>query len=344
MAERDSLIAAFLDRQGWAGAARSAVSDDASFRSYLRLDDGARRAILMDAPPPKEDVRPFVVVARHLAKLGLSAPEVYAEDPAAGLLLLEDLGDATFTRVLGPGPSAGDQADELYACAIDVLIHIHDRPPETAVPRALPPYDERRLLDEVALLVDWYLPAVTGMEPDDDIRQAFRAVWREPLRRVLAQPKTLVLRDFHVDNLMWLPDRDGVRRCGLLDFQDAVFGSPVYDLMSLLEDARRAVDPVLTAHMLARYLAAFPDLDRDALGAAYAILGAQRHAKVIGVFTRLSHRDGKPQYLKHIPHVWSLLEHALAHPDLGEVRAWIDRALPPERRVQPDPGRPEAAA
>ena len=149
--------------------------------------------------------------------MGLSAPEVYAEDAAAGLLLLEDLGDATYTRMLADGADA----EELYAAAIDVLIHIHDRAPEAAIPRALPPYDERKLLEEAALLVDWYLPAVIGQELDDDAREEYLELWRAPLRQVLAQPKTLVLRDYHVDNLMWLPDRDGIRRCGLLDFQDA---------------------------------------------------------------------------------------------------------------------------
>ncbi|MEK9672203.1 MAG: phosphotransferase [Rhodospirillaceae bacterium] len=341
MPKRAALIDAFLDRHGWAGAARAPLADDASFRSYIRLTDGDRRAVLMNAPPPKEDVRPFVTVARHLIKMGLSAPQIYAEDAAAGLLLLEDLGDSTYTRMLDGGRV---DAEKLYAVAVDVLIHIHDRPPETAVPAALPPYDERRLTDEASLLIDWYLPAVTGAEPDDEVRNAYRRVWCEPLRRVLAQPKTLVLRDYHVDNLIWLPDRDGIRRCGLLDFQDAVSGSPVYDLMSLLEDARLVVDPVVTAQMLARYLAAFPDLDREALGASYAILGAQRHAKVIGIFTRLSHRDGKPQYLKHIPHVWGLLEHALAHPILADVKAWVDKAIPKARRVIPPPEQPEAAA
>lgn len=344
MTDRSDLIDGFLDRHGWGNAERTPLAGDASFRGYVRLNERSRRAILMDAPPPKEDVRPFVSVAKHLLKMGLSAPEIYAEDPALGLLLLEDLGDATYTNMLASSASTGVGAEELYGRAVDVLIHIHDRPPETAVPRALPPYDERRLLDEAHLLVDWYLPAVMGAELDDETRDGYRKVWREPLRRVLSQPKTMVLRDFHVDNLMWLPDRDGVRRCGLLDFQDAVAGSPVYDLMSLLEDARRDVDQVLSAHMLARYLAAFPDLDREALGASYAILGAQRHAKVIGIFTRLSHRDDKSQYLDHIPHVWSMLERALAHPELAEVKVWIDDAIPPERRITPQPGQPEAAA
>lgn len=340
MSERDDLIDGFLERHGWGGAARVPLAADASFRGYVRLTDGGRRAVLMDAPPPKEDVRPFVTVARHLAKMGLSAPEVFAEDADAGLLLLEDLGDGTYTRMLADGADP----EPLYAAAVDVLIHIHDRAPEAAIPRALPPYDERKLMEEAGLLIDWYLPAVMGAEIDEDARAAYFDAWRPPLKQVLAQPKTLVLRDYHVDNLIWLPDRDGVARCGLLDFQDAVAGSQVYDLMSLLEDARREVDPVLTAHMLARYLAAFPDLDHDALGATYAILGAQRHAKVIGIFTRLSHRDEKPHYLHHVPHVWGLLERALAHPALADVKAWIDAAIPAENRVVPPAEQPEAAA
>ena len=340
MAERDARIAAFLTRHGWAGVARTPLAGDASFRKYFRLADGSRRAVLMDAPPPQEDVRPFVDIAKHLRKLGLSAPEVFAEDAEAGLLLLEDLGDNTYTRLLAQDA----KAEDLYAAAIDVLIHIHDLAPEVAQPRALPPYDERRLVDEALLLVDWYLPAVTGVELAEDARDEYQALWKDALRPALASPKTLVLRDYHVDNLIWLPERKGIARCGLLDFQDAVGGAPAYDLMSLLEDARRPVEPVLAAHMLARYLAAFPDLDREALGATYAILGAQRHAKVIGIFTRLSHRDGKPGYLTHIPHVWTLLERALAHPDMAALKAWIDRALPMDKRVTPPPGQPEAAA
>lgn len=332
---RDRLIDAFLARHGWAGAARTRLAGDASFRHYDRLTldgpDGPRRAVLMDAPPPKEDVRPFVVVAKHLRKMGLSAPEVLAEDPAAGLLLLEDLGDRTYTAEL----AAGADEEELYGRAVDVLIHLHGLAPEEAVPRALPPYDERRLMDEALLLVDWYLPAVTGTEPDDATRKAFRKAWREPLRHVLAQPRTLVLRDFHVDNLMWLPERPGDAACGLLDFQDAVAGPAAYDLMSLLEDARRDLGEALTGHMLVRYLAAFPDLDRETFGTTFAILGAQRHAKVIGIFTRLCHRDGKAQYLGHIPRVWRMLERSLGHPALEPVRDWLDRAIPPECRVVP---------
>ena len=201
---------------------------------------------------------------------------------------------------------------------------------------ALPLYDETRLLDEAALLVDWYVPSVLGAALPDQARDDYLARWRDILPLAVLPGPTLVLRDYHVDNLMLLPGRPGVRACGLLDFQDAVCGPATYDLVSLLEDARRDVPENLRDAMTERYLASFPEIDRAAFARSAAILAAQRNCKIIGIFTRLWRRDGKPAYLAHIPRVWRLLE-----ADIGRERAlhpiadWLDRHLPPARRRAP---------
>ena len=326
---REAEIDAFLDGTGWESARRENLPGDASFRRYARLFLPEGSAMLMDAPPKHEDVRPFARVARHLTGMGYSAPRLLAEDVEAGILLLEDLGDATYTRELARG------ADEraLYEMAVDVLIDLHRR--SDAVTGGIPPYDDARLLTEAALLTDWYMPAVMGAPVTDAVRDSYLAAWRATLPLARRIPDTLVLRDYHVDNLMVVAGRSGLEACGLLDFQDAVIGPASYDLVSLLEDARRDLAPGLADAMLARYLAAFPKLDHDAFRASYAILGAQRNAKIIGIFTRLCRRDGKPRYLVHIPRVWRLLEGDLAHPALAQVRAWFDRHLPSERRTVP---------
>jgi aminoglycoside/choline kinase family phosphotransferase len=286
----------------------------------------------MEAPPDREDVRPFLHMARHLRDLGFSAPEIFAADRTTGLVLLEDFGDDTFTRML----SAGHDETSLYQLAIDVLIHLHRLEPATAVPAWLPPYDTGRLLDEALLLCDWYMPAACR-RPTEAARVAYSAAWEEALIPAVSSPATLVLRDFHVDNLMRLSGRDGLRACGLLDFQDAVAGPAAYDVMSLLEDARRDVSPALKAEMLARYAAGIGHADWEPFHRTFAVLAAQRHAKVIGIFTRLSRRDGKDAYLAHIPRVWRLLERALAHDALAPVAGWFDRHLPAPARVVPLP-------
>ena len=331
MADRGALIDAFLKRAGWP-ATRTTLAGDASFRRYDRVTRDGSTAVLMDAPPPMENVRPFLAIDRHLRRLGFSAPEILAEDVDSGLLLLEDLGDDTFTRLLAGG------ADEraLYALGVDVLIALHRRPAAEAIPPDLPPYDDRRLQDEAALLTDWFMPAVFGRPTPAATAQEFRYLWSIALRGVRAVPETLVLRDFHVDNLIRIQGREGVAACGLLDFQDAVKGPIAYDLVSLFEDARRDIAPALVAEMRGRYLAAFPALDAGALDRAMAVLGAQRHAKVIGIFTRLCVRDGKPQYLVHIPRVWRLLEAACARePTLAPLAAWLDAHIPRAMRGAP---------
>ena len=329
MTGRTSAIAEFLDRAGWNGATRTTLAGDASFRRYDRVTIGSRIAVLMDAPPPVEDVRPFIRIAEHLASMGYSAPRILASDEDAGFLLLEDFGDSTYTKLL----AQNHDEEALYALAIDVLADLQSH--SNAVLDNLPQYDEARLLAEAALLTDWYWPAVFGRELDPASRAAYLDIWRALVPLARALPDTLVLRDFHVDNLMLLP-RDGLAACGLLDFQDAVAGPPAYDPMSLLEDARRDIDPNLVARMKARYLGHFPDLDRRVFAESWSVLAAQRHAKVIGIFTRLAKRDGKPAYLTHIPRVWRLMEAACTHSSLSPLALWLDEHIPASSRIIPE--------
>lgn len=333
MPSRDALVAEFLERAGWGDAQRRVLAGDASFRRYDRLTRDGESAVLMDAPPPIENVRPFLRIDRLLRRMGFSAPGILAERAEAGLLLLEDLGDDTYTQVL----ANGGNEEALYEVALDVLIQLHRRSADCGPGReSLEPYDDAALLAEATLLTDWYMPAVLGRETPTAMRSEYCDLWVELRRRAGGVPDRLVLRDFHVDNLMWLPERPGVAACGLLDFQDARWGPVTYDLVSLFEDARRDVPAPLTRRLLDRYLDAFPALDPAGFAASYALWGAQRSAKILGIFTRLDRRDGKPVYLQHVPRVWRWLEGDLAHPLLAPLRAWFDREVPAATRIVPE--------
>ncbi len=339
-AERDVAMGKFLAAAGWGGVAPASLAGDASFRRYYRLDDGSRRVVLMDAPPPVEDVRPYVAVAAILRGFRLSAPQIHAEDGTHGFLLIEDFGDASYTRLLAGG------ADEaaLYALAVDTLIALHRAVAASGLP-ALPPYDEARLLTEAALLVDWYAPNVLGTALPPAAREDYLARWRDILRQAMLPATTLVLRDYHADNLMLLPGRPDVEACGLLDFQDAVLGPASYDLVSLLEDARRDVPAALRVAMTERYLAAFPGLDRVLFLRSGAILAVQRNCKILGIFTRLWRRDGKPAYLPHIARIWRLIEEDVQRePVLRPIADWLDRHLPPAVRRAPSVQERETSA
>jgi len=320
---RRHAIAAFLAECGWEGHEPVPLAGDASFRRYYRVAGNSRCAVLMDAPPPQEDVVRYIAVSQLLRRLGLSAPKVFAGDRARGFLLIEDFGDDTYTRLLDRG------ADEpaLYTLAIDTLIELQ-RAVKIRGTLGLPAYDAGRFLAEAVLLVDWYAPAALGKPLAAGLRDEYLDLWRMVLPQAALPDETLVLRDYHVDNLMLLPDRSGVQSCGLLDFQDAVCGPPSYDLVSLLEDARRDVSPELRLRMTERYFGAFPTLDREVFLRSAAILAAQRNCKILGIFSRLWRRDGKPRYLVHLPRVWRLLEQDLAHPALAPIARWLDRHLP----------------
>lgn len=312
----------FLASHGWAGAHVSPLAGDASFRRYFRVADGARRAVLMDAPPPHEDPRPFITVAEWLAREGLSAPDILARDLDQGLLLIEDFGDARLRETLDAVP---EREGELYAAATDLLVHLHARDPLTG----LPPHGLDQWLGELSLFTDWYCPAL-GLEID---HAGWDAAWRELLAPVEADglPRVTVLRDYHAENIMLLPQRGGVRALGLLDFQDALIGHPAYDLVSVLEDARRDVTPAVEAAMLARYADATGA--NDAFARAYWALAAQRNTRILGVFTRLWQRDGKPGYKAFQPRMWGLLERDLAQPGLERLQDWFAANIPPAARA-----------
>lgn len=307
------------------------LSADASFRRYYRVRDAGHHWIVMDAPPEHEHPADFVRVAGCLEQLGMTVPRVLAADTGAGFLLLEDLGDRTFTRAL----AAGQDEQSLYALAVEALATLQCRWAVTSGLEPPPPYDDEELLREARLLIEWYWPGVHDMSCPAEIAENFEAAWRQVLAPVHALPAVLVLRDYHVDNLMVVAGRKGIAACGLLDFQDALLGCPAYDLVSLLRDARRDVPEALARRMFDAFLAARPELDREAFETAYWILGAQRNTKIIGIFTRLWQRDGKGGYLNHLPRLWRLLESELARPALAPVRAWFDTHLPPRLRRDP---------
>ncbi len=313
----------FLASCGWAGARIEPLAGDASFRRYFRiLHDDGRRAVLMDAPPPHEDPRPFVAVAEWLCSIGLAAPEILGRDLDQGLLLLGDLGNDRLRERLD---AEGDREAELYAIATDVLIHLHQHKPMPG----LPVHGLDQWLDELALFTDWYAPA---LDLPVDV-EGYRAAWREVLAPVAADglgPVT-VLRDYHAENVMLIEGRSGVAHFGLLDFQDALSGHPAYDLASVLEDARRDVSPQIERDMLDRYIAAAGN--GPAFEAAYWALAAQRNTRILGVFVRLWKRDGKPGYRKFQPRMWGLLERDLAYPALAPVKAWFDANVPPSARA-----------
>jgi len=315
---RDAEIAAFIAATGRAGARRVALAGDASMRRYERIHADGQSAILMDAPPGSgEDVGPFVAIARHLRAIGLSAPEILAEDRTAGLLMLEDLGDDLYARILAAGTTT---EAAIYGPAIEVLAHLQAAP----APPGLPDWGVAEMARASCLSVEWYAGAAGA--PGDPAPLG-RAVG-EALAAVAESRAVLVLRDYHAENLIWLPGRAGLARVGLLDFQNAEMGQPGYDLISLLQDARRDVAPATAEAMTARFAAA-TGREHAALARACAALGAQRALRILGVFARLWLRDGKPGYLRLIPRVWGQLQLNLADPGLADLGRVVAGMLPP---------------
>lgn len=308
----------FLAANGWGDAEILPLAGDASFRRYFRVVDGTRRAVLMDAPPPQEDPRPFMAVANWLTDHGFGAPAIYASDDDRGLVLLEDFGDNRMREAIDRDPAA---TEGLYQNAVDVLIALRGCPAGD-----WRPYDRAELHREAALLVEWYCPAL-GLDVD---LAGYTAAWDAVFDHAIFDRPVTVLRDYHVENLMLVGDP---HRLGLLDFQDALAGHPAYDLVSLLQDARRDVAPELENAMIERYCNVTGE--GEAFMRAYHVLGAQRNAKIIGIFTRLWKRDGKPRYPGLCPRVWTYLERDLAQPALAPVAAWFDANIPASLRGDP---------
>ncbi len=313
---------AFVKQNGWGGADVFPMKADASARTYARLIDGDKTCLLMDAPPESENLKAYLDVNRYLAHEGLRVPEIYAEDLAKGLALIEDFGSDTFTELL----SSGTGELELYELAADVLIHTHKLGKPQNID--LPSYDMKTLLREVNLFIEWFVPYVRGTEITEIERTDWSNAWKSVLNNISKDHSVFVYRDFHVDNAMRLGGEKGIAACGLLDFQDALVGSPAYDVVSLIEDARRVVSADTRRLVLARYFNAFPNIDRIKFLNELATLGAQRHAKVAGIFIRLSERDDKHVYLKHIPHVLRLLDRSLSQSHMAEVREIIHALVP----------------
>jgi aminoglycoside/choline kinase family phosphotransferase len=329
MISRSTLIDNFLTSAGWQGARRNALAGDASFRRYERIYMDGKQAVLMDAPPGKEDVRLFVQVAEHLHRFNYSAPKILAQDIANGFLLLEDLGDSIFTKVLHTNP---EKEEELYLRAADVLVDIyHQAPKADYVDFA--PYDETLYMRECTLFGEWFLPMVVPEEQAKIHAGYYKAIWQGILPKLQGIRSVLVMRDYHADNLLWLGERAGLKRVGLLDFQDAVIGSPAYDMVSFLEDARRDVTSKTVQNLISHYIQN-TGVSKDNFMTAYAILGAQRNCKIIGIFARLAVRDNKKNYLSYLPRVWKHLEQDLQHPDLKPLRNWMDRIIKPEWRTE----------
>lgn len=319
---RLKLLSHFLHLHGWGDVQPKFLAGDASFRTYYRLEKQGQSILFMDAPPP-ERPQEFCQIDTCLINLGFSAPQIVATDFKHGFVLLEDFGDDTFTRLL----NKGEDMSTLYELALDTLIALHQG--STACPSFVKPYSIDQLYKETELFLDWYLPAVSASSLAPKVRQSFADLWRGVFSRALELTShTLVLRDYHVDNLMRLPNRTGVQACGLLDFQDALWGPVVYDVVSLLEDARLDLPSSLVESLWQRYGAAFPAWNLEQLKMAGCILSAGRHAKIIGIFTRLAVRDGKKDYLRHIPRVWGLLEKCLEHPELQDLKEWFTLHVP----------------
>jgi hypothetical protein len=347
--------AEFLNDAGWGAATARPLAGDASTRSYERLEMGGRRALLMNAPPKAEtapcppeaspaerrrlgynalarlagpNLNAFIAIAETLRRAGLSAPAIYAADAARGFAVIEDLGDDLFVRAI----PAGADEETLYASAIDALLLLRKAAP--AAPKSaqytMLSYDRTALESEIALIPEWYWPHVKGEAATADVIADYAAAWAPVLDR-LTPPSTVLLRDYHAENLLWLPGRQGAARVGVIDFQDGLVGAPAYDLVSLLEDARRDVSPALADRMIARYCAGAARLgafDEDAFRRDFAILAAQRNAKILGIFARLVRRDRKPRYLDFLPRVEAMFRRDLEDEALAPLRQFFARNFP----------------
>jgi N-acetylmuramate 1-kinase len=323
---RQAKIREFLSCHGFGSARAEPLAQDASFRRYVRLVGGPRPAVLMDAPPP-EDVRPFLRIGGHLAGIGVTVPAIFAEDEAGGLLIEEDLGDGLISRFMDADSPTG-----LIDGVVDTLVAIQRVAPTVDLPR----WDASAMrTTAMGTLFDWWWPAAFREPAPDDAREDFSAALESMLTPVALGPTSFVHRDFFAENLLWLPSRCGIARIGVIDFQGAAIGHPAYDLVSLLQDARRDIPRDLAEYAMQRYLDARPDLDRTQFFAAYAACAAQRHLRVACQWVRLARRDNRPGYLMHGPRTWQLLQRAVSEPAAAPLARALDRWVPTEKRGNP---------
>ena len=324
---RETLRTHFIQTNGWQDAQVSFLAGDASNRHYYRVAHNNKTAVLMDAFDESEAIEPFLRAANVLKKLDCSVPEIFAYDTKNRLILMEDLGDNTFTYCL----KQNQERFPLYEKAVDTLIHIHKNF-DISTALDLPVYDTTTMLEKASLFLEWYYPSLQETPLTRDIKEEWEEAWRDAFKILEAAPKTIILRDFHVDNLLWLEEREDYKKCGLLDFQDANIGPQAYDLVSLLEDVRQDVPRDLTQKLLSHYLEQFPQLDEESFMAQYYTLGAQRATRIIGAFARLLKRTQRDHYMQFIPRTWQWLENDLKHSNLLGVSHWFEEYFPKEKR------------
>ena len=354
---REAAICEFLEKSGWGAAIRADLAGDASTRRYERMSLNGTPAVLMDWPAGPdapvdeakhaysaiahlaEDVRPFVALDTYLTGIGLTAPSITASDLHHGFLLLEDLGDHVLGGILdeGRGPE-GEALDDIYPALMDVLIRLQAEGAPESLPvgdgstHEVPHFDDGLMRAELDVPLDWFFPVVLGREASRQERDEFHGLWTALWPLMEAGPRALCLRDFHSPNILWLSGREGLARVGLIDFQDAFIGSRAYDLVSVLQDARKTVPEEREAAMLDYYVSRAGEelsgFDEEEFRAAYAAFGAERSLRLIGLWPRLLKRDAKPHYMAHMPRTKSYLRRNLAHPALGDLKRWIDKHLP----------------
>jgi len=329
---RNDIINAFLTKAGWDNAKRSFLAGDASLRSYDRIEKNGKTAVLMDAPPPQnpENYLPaqlvlvdrFVLVDTILRNLGVHAPQIYAQDIDNGLLLLEDLGDNSFTRLL----DSGYDARTLYRLATESLIKTHSGFAIPAESEQI--YDDEKMMADIRLMPEWVVKYISKINLSEDEVAEYEQIWRDLIKQMHDIPRGYALYDYHVDNLILAPDKT----CGVIDFQDIRKTAATYDIMTLLEDERRFVPADIKAEMLDLYFEAFPELNTPHIRSLSNLVALQRHIKVVGQFVRYWFKDGKDKYIRYVPFVWTLIENCLQAPECAQLKAWVDKYVPSSLR------------
>ncbi len=327
---RENLKLEFLNTCNLGKISITKLAADASYRRYERIQNDQQSLILMDAPPEKEKTEPFINVANFLINNGLSAPKIIKSDIKNGFLLLEDFGDYTYSKILSKNSQLINITEtELYENAIDSLVHLHSLPYEQS---GLSNYDDATLIKESLKFIDWYVTVINGEKLSKSVCEEYVIILKHLISTTKSIPKVVVLRDYHADNLMFLADRSGVCRTGLLDFQDAVIGSAAYDLVSLLEDARRDVNPQLADQLISRYLKSCPHINRKDFQAAYSIFGIQRNLKIVGFCAEQAAKNKNPYYLSLLPRVWRHIDCDLKHPLLLPMKNWLTKVIPTQMK------------